>query len=137
MRGRLLSRTGWALRRRPPPCLSLLRSVGAVGGFRSRHLRRYSAPPPEFFHPSPRAEECTGMSELKPTNHKANLLLEAVADGHVPEGLAMESVAGCSTPFDPGWEGDPFGAVAALFPPLEADLYGCPAPLRAPAPGPR
>jgi len=84
--------------------------------FRSGHLRRYSAPQPEFFHPSPRAEECTRMSELKPTNHKADLLLEAVADGHVAEVLAMESVAGCSTTFDPGWEVDPFGGVAVALP---------------------
>ena len=44
------------------------------------------------------------MSELKPTNHKAELLLDAVAEGHVAEVLAMESVAGCSTTFDPGWD---------------------------------
>ena len=54
------------------------------------------------------------MSELKPTNHKAELLLEAVAEGHVAEVLAMESVAGCATTFDPGWEVDPFGGVASL-----------------------
>jgi len=51
------------------------------------------------------------MSELKPTNRKAELLLEAVAEGHVAEVLAMETVAGCATTFDPGWEVDPFGGV--------------------------
>ena len=73
------------------------------------------------------------MSELKPTNHKADLLLEAVADGHVAEVLAMESVAGCSTTFDPGWEVDPFGGVASLCQPMEADLYGCSDPCWWPA----
>ena len=42
------------------------------------------------------------MSELKPTNQKAELLLKAAAEGHVPEVVAMESVAGCATTFDPG-----------------------------------
>jgi len=60
------------------------------------------------------------MSELKPTNHKAELLLDAVADGHVAEVLAMETVAGCTTVFDPGWEVDPFGGVASLCQPMEA-----------------
>jgi hypothetical protein len=53
------------------------------------------------------------MSELKPTNRKAELLLDAVAEGHVEEVLAMETVAGCATTFDPGWEVDPFGGVAS------------------------
>ncbi len=73
------------------------------------------------------------MSELKPTNHKAELLLDAVAEGHVAEVLAMESVAGCSTTFDPGWEVDPFGGVASLCQPMEADLYGCSDPCWWPA----
>jgi len=73
------------------------------------------------------------MSELKPTNHKAELLLEAVAEGHVAEVLAMETVAGCSTTFDPGWEVDPFGGVASLCQPMEADLYGCSDPCWWPA----
>ena len=54
------------------------------------------------------------MSELKPTNQKAKLLLNAVAEGHVAEVLAMETVAGCTTTFDPGWEVDPFGGVAEM-----------------------
>ena len=73
------------------------------------------------------------MSELKPTNHKAELLLDAVADGHVAEVLAMETVAGCATTFDPGWEVDPFGGVASLCQPMEADLYGCSDPCWWPA----
>ncbi len=88
---------------------------------------------PDFFHPSPRTEECYRMSELKPTNRKAELLLDAVAEGHVPEVLAMETVAGCATTFDPGWEVDPFGGVASLCQPMEADLYGCSDPCWWPA----
>ena len=37
------------------------------------------------------------MSGMKPTNKKAELLLEAAAAGHVQEVVAMESVAGCAT----------------------------------------
>jgi len=73
------------------------------------------------------------MSELKPTNQKAELLLDAVAEGHVAEVLAMETVAGCATTFDPGWEVDPFGGVASLCQPMEADLYGCSDPCWWPA----
>ena len=73
------------------------------------------------------------MSELKPTNRKAELLLDAVAEGHVAEVLAMETVAGCATTFDPGWEVDPFGGVASLCQPMEADLYGCSDPCWWPA----
>jgi Quinohemoprotein amine dehydrogenase, gamma subunit len=65
------------------------------------------------------------MSGLKPANRKAELLLDAAAAGHVKEVVAMESVAGCSTTLDPGWEVDPFGGVASLCQPMEADLYGC------------
>jgi hypothetical protein len=73
------------------------------------------------------------MSGMKPTNRKAELLLDAIADGHVPEVLAMESVAGCTTTFDPGWEVDAFGGVAGLCQPMEADLYGCSDPCWWPA----
>src|SRR5882762_2447788 len=66
MRGRLLSRIVCAIRRRPPPHLSLLRPVAALGGFRSGHLRRYPAPQSEFFHPSPRAEECDRLTSTAP-----------------------------------------------------------------------
>jgi len=73
------------------------------------------------------------MSGMKPTNKKAELLLEAAAAGHVPEVVAMETVAGCATTFDPGWEVDPFGGVASLCQPMEADLYGCSDPCWWPA----
>lgn len=73
------------------------------------------------------------MSELKPTNRKAELLLDAVSEGHVADVLAMETVAGCATTFDPGWEVDPFGGVASLCQPMEADLYGCSDPCWWPA----
>jgi quinohemoprotein amine dehydrogenase gamma subunit len=73
------------------------------------------------------------MSDLKPTNHKAELLLDAVADGHTADVMAMETVAGCATTFDPGWEVDPFGGVASLCQPMEADLYGCSDPCWWPA----
>ena len=73
------------------------------------------------------------MSELKPTNHKAELLLAAAAAGHVAEVVAMDNVAGCTTVFDPGWEVDQFGGVASLCQPMEADLYGCSDPCWWPA----
>ncbi len=38
-----------------------------------------------------------------------------------------------STTFDPGWEVDPFGGVASLCQPMEADLYGCSDPCWWPA----
>ncbi|MEZ5825407.1 MAG: quinohemoprotein amine dehydrogenase subunit gamma, partial [Geminicoccaceae bacterium] len=47
---------------------------------------------------------------------------------------AMQTVtAGCATTLDPGWEVDPFGSVAALCQPMEADLYGCSDPCWWPA----
>jgi len=67
------------------------------------------------------------MSTLKPVNEKARLLLEAAESGHVAEVTAMESVAGCATTFDP------FGGVASLCQPMEADLYGCSDPCWWPA----
>jgi hypothetical protein len=54
------------------------------------------------------------MSELKPTNRKAQLLLQAADAGHLAEVVAMDTVAGCSTTFDPGWEVDVFGGVASM-----------------------
>ena len=39
--------------------------------------------------------------------------------------VAMSSVVGCVTTFDPGWEVDGDGGIASLCQPLEADLYGC------------
>ena len=69
------------------------------------------------------------MSGMKPVNRKAELLLDAAEAGHVKEVVAMETVAGCATTFDPGWEVDPFGGVASLCQPMEADLYGCSDPV--------
>lgn len=65
------------------------------------------------------------MDGIKPMNAKADLLLDAVEAGQVKEVVSMETVAGCTTTFDPGWEVDPFGGVASLCQPMEADLYGC------------
>lgn len=65
------------------------------------------------------------MTGMKPINTKAELLLEAADQGKVKEVVAMESVTGCTTTYDPGWEVDPFGGVASLCQPMEADLYGC------------
>ena len=61
------------------------------------------------------------MSGLKSINQKAELLLEAAESGHVEEVSAMETVAGCATTFDPGWEVDPFGGLASLCHPMEAE----------------
>lgn len=65
------------------------------------------------------------MNGFNPTNKKAELLLDAVEQGQVEEVVAMESVVGCTTTTDPGWEVDPFGGVTSLCQPMEADLYGC------------
>lgn len=73
------------------------------------------------------------MSGLKSINQKAELLLEAAESGRVEEVSAMETVAGCATTFDPGWEVDPFGGLASLCHPMEADLYGCSDPCWWPA----
>jgi hypothetical protein len=70
---------------------------------------------------------------MKPTNKKAELLLDAAGAGRVPEVAAMESVAGCTTSYDPGWEVDAFGGLASLCQPMEADLYGCSDPCWWPA----
>ncbi len=73
------------------------------------------------------------MKKLKPLNRKAKLLQKAAEEGRAEEVLAMQTVAGCSTTFDPGWEVDPFGGVASLCQPMEADLYGCSDPCWWPA----
>jgi hypothetical protein len=73
------------------------------------------------------------MSGMKPTNRKAEVLLDAAAAGRVSEVVAMESVAGCTTSYDPGWEVDAFGGLASLCQPMEADLYGCSDPCWWPA----
>ena len=73
------------------------------------------------------------MSRLKPANKKAVLLLKAAEEGHLREVVAMQTIAGCSTTLDPGWEVDPFGGVASLCQPMETDLYGCSDPCWWPA----
>lgn len=73
------------------------------------------------------------MKHLKPLNAKARLLEEAAAAGQPDEVQLMATVAGCASTLDPGWEVDPFGGVAGLCQPMEADLYGCTDPCWWPA----
>lgn len=74
------------------------------------------------------------MKHLKPLNDKARLLERAAEDGRSDEVYLMQTiVAGCSASLDPGWEVDPFGGVAGLCQPMEADLYGCSDPCWWPA----
>ena len=73
------------------------------------------------------------MKRLKSLNKKADLLQKAVAEGKAREVYTMETVVGCSSTLDPGWEVDPCGGVAALCQPMEADLYGCSDPCWWPA----
>lgn len=73
------------------------------------------------------------MKHLKSLNRKADIVDRAIAGGKTDEVYAMQSVAGCATTFDPGWETDPFGGVASLCQPMEADLYGCADPCWWPA----
>lgn len=73
------------------------------------------------------------MKHLKPANAKAQQFTEAAEDGREEEVVAMTSLVGCTTSFDPGWEVDAFGGVAALCQPMEADLYGCADPCWWPA----
>jgi len=71
---------------------------------------------------------------MKPLNQKAERVLAAAAEDKMDEVRAMQTVtAGCATTLDPGWEVDPFGGVAALCQPMEADLYGCSDPCWWPA----
>ena len=73
------------------------------------------------------------MKHLKPLNEKAALIAKAAEDGKQDEVFLMQSVTGCTTTLDPGWEVDPFGGVASLCQPMEADLYGCADPCWWPA----
>ncbi len=71
---------------------------------------------------------------MKPLNQKAERVLAAAVEDKMDEVRAMQTVtAGCATTLDPGWEVDPFGGVAALCQPMEADLYGCSDPCWWPA----
>ncbi len=73
------------------------------------------------------------MKHLEPMNEKAEQLAEAIDGGSADEVQMMQPVAGCTSTLDPGWEVDPFGSVASLCQPMEADLYGCTDPCWWPA----
>lgn len=74
------------------------------------------------------------MKHLKSLNRKADQVKAAIETDQMDEVRAMQTVtAGCTTTLDPGWEVDPFGGVAALCQPMEADLYGCSDPCWWPA----
>ena len=73
------------------------------------------------------------MKHLKPLNAKAALLAAAAERGSADEVVAMQTVVGCTSTTDPGWEVDAFGSVAGLCQPMEADLYGCADPCWWPA----
>lgn len=73
------------------------------------------------------------MKHLTPANAKAKAFAEAQELGREDEVVAMNSLVGCTTSFDPGWEVDAFGAVSNLCQPMEADLYGCADPCWWPA----
>lgn len=73
------------------------------------------------------------MKHLKPLNDKARLLVETPPETR-EEVMAMQTVVvSCTSSLDPGWEIDPFGSVASLCQPMEADLYGCTDPCWWPA----
>lgn len=73
------------------------------------------------------------MNHLKPINKKALLIDVANNKDQVDEVVAMQTVVGCTSTTDPGWEVDMFGSVAGLCQPMEADLYGCSDPCWWPA----
>lgn len=65
------------------------------------------------------------MKHLKPLNKPAKRLDQAIESGNHEEVVAMQTIAGCTTTLDPGWEVDVLGGVAGLCQPMESDLYGC------------
>jgi hypothetical protein len=65
------------------------------------------------------------MKHLKPLNKPAKHLDQAIESGNAEEVVAMQTIAGCTTTLDPGWEVDMLGGVAGLCQPMESDLYGC------------
>ena len=73
------------------------------------------------------------MKHFKPLNEKAALLTKSLENGTKDEVVAMQSVVGCATTVDPGWEVDAIGALSGLCQPMEADLYGCSDPCWWPA----
>ena len=46
------------------------------------------------------------MKHLTPANAKAKQFAEAQAEGREDEVVAMNSLVGCTTSFDPGWRLD-------------------------------
>lgn len=73
------------------------------------------------------------MKHLKPINQKAAALSQAADNNQADEVIAMQTVAGCTSTTDPGWEIDAFGSVTSLCQPMESDLYGCADPCWWPA----
>ncbi|MDP6353211.1 MAG: quinohemoprotein amine dehydrogenase subunit gamma [Alphaproteobacteria bacterium] len=74
------------------------------------------------------------MKHLEAMNAKAEHVAAALDEGRAEEVVMMQTViAGCSATLDPGWEVDPWGGVASLCQPMEADLYGCSDPCWWPA----
>jgi hypothetical protein len=73
------------------------------------------------------------MKHLKPLNGKAQQIEAASNPAQLQEVVAMQTVVGCTSTTDPGWEVDAFGSVAGLCQPMEADLYGCADPCWWPA----
>ena len=73
------------------------------------------------------------MKHLKPLNSKAQQIDDAASAHELQEVIAMQTVVGCTSTTDPGWEVDAFGTVAGLCQPMEADLYGCADPCWWPA----
>ncbi|GAA5315554.1 MAG: hypothetical protein AseanaTS_07590 [Candidatus Pelagadaptatus aseana] len=74
------------------------------------------------------------MKHMKPLNKKAGLVEQHLEEkGNANEVVPMQTVVGCTSTVDPGWEVDAFGGVAGLCQPMEADLYGCSDPCWWPA----
>lgn len=73
------------------------------------------------------------MKHLKPVNQKAVALSDAADSNQADEVIAMQTVVGCTSTTDPGWEIDAFGSVTSLCQPMESDLYGCADPCWWPA----
>jgi hypothetical protein len=73
------------------------------------------------------------MKHLQAINQKAQLLDQAVSQDKVEDVVAMSSVVGCASTFDPGWEVAAVGGVASLCQPMAAALYGCADPCWWPA----
>ena len=72
------------------------------------------------------------MKHMKPLNKSARVISETDGDGKARV-IGMQTIAGCTTTLDPGWEVDGAGGVAGLCQPMESDLYGCTDPCWWPA----